>query len=203
MSVQKLFGVSALWKDDRTLFIKGNQRYHACAAMTEGDWSNAAFLFAMGADVIGVNHSSLQGDRVCIDHFSALKQGCAEIDITDCPDLGPVLFAFAAAHHGAVFTGTSRLKLKESDRSEAMAKELRKFGVNAIISDNEVIIPDHELKTPSLALFGYNDHRIVMSLAYLCSLTGGVIEGAQAVNKSYPGFFEDIAKLGVKLRYEA
>lgn len=200
---QKQFGAEIKWTSENTLFIKGGQKYTACDAVNEGDWSNAAFLYALGADVTDVNQNSLQGDRVCLEHFEALKENYLEIDISDCPDLGPVLFAFAALHHGAKFTGTRRLKIKESDRASAFAEELKKFGVNVLLGENEVIIPETKINAPSEPLFGHNDHRIVMSLAVMCAEKGGCIYGAEAVNKSYPHFFEDIKKLKVKVSYEA
>ena len=120
----KSFGVTATWLDENTLSIPGNQRYCPRDLAVEGDWSGAAFFYgmnALGADitVTGVDPDSLQGDKVCIAHMDALCAGCPEIDISDCPDLGPILFAVAAAKNGAKFTGTRRLKIKESDRAEA------------------------------------------------------------------------------------
>ncbi|MCH5198552.1 MAG: 3-phosphoshikimate 1-carboxyvinyltransferase [Oscillospiraceae bacterium] len=203
IQAQKKFGADINWLNENTLFIKGGQKYFACSTENEGDWSNAAFLYALGAEVAGVNKGSLQGDRVCLEHFCSLKEKYCEIDISDCPDLGPILFAYAALNHGGKFTGTRRLKIKESDRAAAFSEELKKFGVNAIITENEVIIPETKIKAPSQPLFGHNDHRIVMSLAVICAKTGGCINGAQAVNKSYPQFFEDIKKLKVKVSYEA
>jgi len=203
VAAQKLFGAKIVWKNENTLFIPGGQSYIPCEAENEGDWSNAAFLFALGANVKGVKQNSLQGDKTCKDYFTALKKGYCDIDISDCPDLGPILFAFAALNCGGRFTGTRRLKIKESDRAAAMAEELKKFGVKALVSDNEVMIPKSVLASPKEPLYGHNDHRIVMSLGVMCAYTGGVIDGAQVVNKSYPGFFEDLRKLKVIIRYEA
>lgn len=201
------FCVRVRWEDARTLLIPGNQKYTPAVTKNEGDWSNAAFLFALEkcgfpVSVSGVDARSLQGDRECIRYFDLLKTGYGDIDLSNCPDLGPVLFAFAALCHGGRFTGTGRLKLKESDRAEAMAAELRKFGVCITVSENEVIIPPCSVHPPGEVLSGHNDHRIVMSLALLCVKTGGSIDGAEAVNKSYPGYFEDLRKLQVKWNYE-
>ena len=84
-----------------------------------------------------------------------------------------------------------------------MAEELLKFGCKLAVSENTVTVPACEIHVPEGPLFGHNDHRIVMSLTVLCVLTGGVIEGAEAVNKSYPSFFEDLKRLKVDLLYEA
>ena len=113
-------------------------------------------------------------------------------------------FAAAAAKHGAVFTGTKRLKIKESDRAAVMAKELSKFGVSVTVYDDKVVVYPVSFHAPTEKLYGHNDHRIVMSLAVLSTLTGGEIIGADAINKSYPSFFEDLKTLGIEVEeYEA
>ena len=173
----------------------------------EGDYSGAAFfaaLNALGADVAitGLSPDSLQGDRVYADFFPRLCQGRPEIDIADCPDLGPILFAVAAAKNGAVFTGTRRLKIKESDRSAAMAQELDAFGTEVLVEENTVTINPVSFHRPTKILSGHNDHRIVMSLAVLLTLTGGKIEGAEAVQKSFPDFFSKLQSLGIQVQKE-
>ena len=80
-----------------------------------------------------------------------------------------------------------------------MREELAKLGVPVEIGENSVTVAGGMLRRPSAPLSGHNDHRIVMSLAVLCSLTGGVITGAQAVSKSYPRFFEDMRSLGIPI----
>lgn len=124
----------------------------------------------------------------------------AAIDISDCPDLGPILMAVAAALRGGSFTGTKRLKIKESDRGEAMAAELRKLGVSVTVGENEIIVGSEGLHEPSEPLDGHNDHRIVMSAAVLLTQTGGEIEGAEAVAKSFPDFFEKLTSLGIEVK---
>ena len=200
------FGVEVIWEDERTLYIKGGQTYAAKDVTVEGDYSGTAFieafnLFGGNAEVTGLRNDSLQGDRVYRDHFPALKKGDPTINIEDCPDLGPILFAVSAGLYGAEFVGTKRLKIKESDRAEAMARELRKFGCDIEVFENSVKIKKSELHTPTEILSGHNDHRIVMSLAVLASVYGGEIDGSEAVKKSYPDFFEDIAKLGIKFTH--
>ena len=105
----------------------------------------------------------------------------------------------AALCGGAVLNGTKRLRIKESDRGQAMKKELLKFGIEAEIYDNHIVVKGGVLKKPEETLNPHNDHRIAMTLALLASVTGGEIENAQCVNKSYPAFWEDIKKLGIKV----
>lgn len=204
LSALKLFGVEADWQEENILYIKGNQRYHAEEVFVEGDYSNAAFFEALNllggqVKIENLRKDSLQGDRVYEELFEALKRPGAELYLSDCPDLGPVLFAAAAAKHGGKFTGTSRLKIKESNRGEAMAEELRKFGVTAEVLENEVIVGSQGLREPKEVLDGHNDHRIVMSEAVLLTQTGGIIDGAEAVSKSFPDFFEKLASLGIEV----
>ena len=150
----------------------------------------------------GLRNDSLQGDRVYRQIYTALQNGCPTIDIKDCPDLGPVVIALAAARNGAVLTGTSRLKLKESDRGLAMAEELAKCGVPLTLEENRILVPGGMLHAPEAVISGHNDHRIVMAMSLLLSQLGGTLDGAEAVRKSYPDFFSIIKKLGIEVTEE-
>lgn len=209
LQAMRRFGVIATWKNDTDLIIKGGQRYKACKQRVEGDCSNAAFLEGfnyLGGQVTvdGVDKDTIQGDRVYKELFEQLKNSYATIDISDCPDLGPVLFAIAASLHGARFTGTKRLKIKESDRGSVMCNELSKLGVKSNMMDNEIeiIAPKDGLIVSKDILEGHNDHRIVMSLALLLSIVGGQINEANAVRKSYPSFWDDCIKLGMEVEFD-
>ena len=198
------FGVKILWQDENTIFIKGGQEYKAGKVRVEGDYSNAAFFEALnvfGGDVIidNLNPDSIQGDRVYGKMFEQLKNGTPILNVSDCPDLGPILFAVAAAGNGGIFSGTGRLKIKESNRGEVMAEELRKFGTSVKVYEDEIIIYPAEFKKPEKPVAGHNDHRIVMTAAILLTLTGGEIEGAEAVTKSFPDFFEKLTSLGIEV----
>ena len=106
----------------------------------------------------------------------------------------------ASIFHGAHFINTKRLKIKESNRINDLALELNKFGINVEEYENEVIIKKQELQKPTEILTGHNDHRIVMSLSVLLTLTGGYIQDEDAVKKSYPRFFEDLKQIGIEVR---
>lgn len=198
------FGIRADWQDEKTLKIDGNQRYTPTDMTVEGDYSGAAFLAALdtlGGDVTvtGLDPDSLQGDRVYAKHFETLLAGTPVVHIADCPDLGPVLFAVAAANNGGVFTGTRRLKIKESDRAAAMAEELAAFGTAVTVQEDTVVVFPADFHKPAVPLNGHNDHRIVMALSLLLTLTGGEIQGAEAVRKSFPDFFAKLKTLGVQV----
>ena len=204
LQAMAMFGVKATWQDEFTLMIPGNQTYQAADLTVEGDYSGAAFygaLNALGSDitVTGLLPDSLQSDKAYLEHFESLCQGKPTIHIADCPDLGPILFAVAAAKNGGIFTGTRRLKIKESDRAAAMAEELAAFGVQVTVLEDEVHVSSENFRCPDRICDGHNDHRIVMSLAVLMTLTGGQIRGATAVRKSFPDFFDRIRELGIEV----
>ena len=199
----RIFGIQ-IRQEGNTYFIDGNQSYRAQNVAVEGDYSNAAFLDALNliggnVNVEGLREDSLQGDRIYQAFFKLLEEENPVMDISECPDLGPILIGMAAAQHGARITGTRRLKIKESDRGTVMAEELKKFGICVDVMENEIIVHAGELQAPSEILSSHNDHRIAMTLASLCTLVGGTIDGAQAVRKSYPSYYEVIGKLGIQM----
>lgn len=198
----KEFGANIKRKDERTIII-GESCYDSREITVEGDYSNAAFLDAfnlVGGNVTvkGLSDSSAQGDRIYKEYFGLIEKGKPILDISDCPDLAPVLMAVSAAHNGAVFEGTKRLKIKESDRGMSMKTELAKVGCSVNVEENRITVESSPLKAPTVPISSHNDHRIVMAMSVLLSVTGGIIEGAEAVSKSYPHFFEDLKKINIE-----
>ena len=204
IKVLKDFGAAIAEPEKNFFEINGKGRLSPGEFTVEGDWSNAAFLIALSRllgtiSVSGLNENSVQGDRFSSVAFDALDGENAEIDLKDCPDLAPILFAYAAYKNGGKFTNTRRLRVKESDRANVMAEELKKFGANIKVYENSVEIERTQLKPPIVPLCGHNDHRIVMALSVLAAVLGAEIDGAEAVNKSYPDFFRVIKKAGVNV----
>lgn len=202
----KKFGVDIFYDGEHIFNIKGNQSYTPANTCVEGDFSNGAYLAGLNyggnsVRVLGLDEKSLQGDKVYKDFFNKLESGFAHVDISDCPDLGPVLFAVAALNNGGEFVGTKRLEIKESNRAEAMAKELSKLGVKVEKYDNKMIVFGADISRPTSLLHGYNDHRIVMALSILLTITGGEIDDAESVRKSFPNYFEQVKKLGAKVSF--
>ena len=190
------------------LFIKGNQNYLGINSVVEGDYSNAAFLDAfnyLGGNVYvdGLNELSLQGDKAYIKYFKTLKENdMPTLDISNTIDLGPILFVMASLLNGAKFVGTKRLQIKESDRVKCVCDELVKFGVEYEIGDNYCIIKKSNLHKPTCMISSHNDHRLVMAFTVMLSKFGGVIENTEAVNKSFPTFFDVVRKLGIEVQDE-
>ena len=204
VDVMKKFGADAV-RTDVGCMIGKNSKYQSRDYKIEGDLSNAAFLSALtfvGGDVkvTGVDPESIQGDRIYPTLFKMLKYGSSP-DVRYCPDLAPVLLALASFSGGGTLTGTKRLKYKESDRAAAMKEELEKFGIKTEIDENSVTVSG-KLHVPDAPLGSHNDHRIAMALSVLCTVTGGEIEGAEAVAKSYPHYWSDLEKLGIEVTYE-
>ena len=136
------------------------------------------------------------GSRVTF-HRSLLK--AVEIDLADCPDLGPVLIALGCFCSGTtIIRNAGRLRIKECDRIAAMQEELAKMGGTVKADGDTLTIEGCALHKPTAPLNGHNDHRIVMAMAVAALAAGqpAVIEGANAVNKSWPDFFEVIKGLG-------
>ena len=195
-------GVRVSNPDEYTLNIEGSAAFSARSTEVEGDYSNAAFFEALNCiggevTVTGLRTDSLQGDRIYREYFPLLREGPAELDLTDCPDLAPVLFAAAALCHGAVFTGTRRLRFKESDRGAVMALEMAKLGITLETEENRIIVPAGSIHAPEELLDSHNDHRIAMALSLLCTRTGGEIHCAEAVRKSFPDYWQKLQSLGI------
>ena len=198
-------GISVGRPGHETLAVPGGGRYRNGDKSVEGDWSNAAFFEALRqaghpVRITGLREDSLQGDKICREYFRRIASGGQAVDVTDCPDLAPVLMAFGAMNGGAKLTGTRRLRFKESDRGQAMAEELGKFGVTVAAGENDILVGAETPRRPAEVLRGHNDHRIVMALAVLCTRTGGTIDGAEAVRKSFPGFWDALRSLGAQCR---
>lgn len=191
-----------------------NGSFKAGDYTVEGDWSNAAFLLAMGAEVSGLELNSTQGDRKILDVLRSLGGKIteenslvrvslsdihgAEIDASDIPDLVPVICAVAATAEGTTkIFNAGRLRLKESDRIKSTVEMIVSLGGEAYETDDGITVNGKKTLTGG-TVDSFNDHRIVMSAAVASQKCENcvIINDAQAVNKSYPEFFEDFNSLG-------
>lgn len=200
----KLYGIETGFVSELELHVSGNRQYKCADVTIEGDFSNAAFLDVFNTiggevKVNGLSEDSTQGDRVYREYFAKLLAGKPTLDISNCPDLGPVLMAVAAMNNGGTFTGTRRLAMKESDRGRAMCEELGKLGIKSRMEEDEIEILKGELVPTEETLSGWNDHRIVMAVATILSRIGGSVDDAQAVNKSFPDYYDRIRRLGIEV----
>jgi 3-phosphoshikimate 1-carboxyvinyltransferase len=223
LDVMKAFGVEALNKDYKEFQVRDGQRYQARRYRIEGDYSSAAYFLASGAigggpvTVKNLRKNSAQGDKYLLNILS--QMGCSveqqketvtvsrrdelkgvSLDMGDYPDLVPTVAVVAAYAQGKTeITNIGHLKFKESDRLKLTAAELGKMGIKAEVTDNAMIV--YGGRPNGSELEAHNDHRLAMSLAIAALFAKGssVISGAESVRKSYPGFFNDLAKLGAKI----
>lgn len=221
------FGIEAHWRNEKVLEVPGGQLYRAANRTIEGDWSQAAVAVVLGAvkgniEITGVSANSLQGDKVILQILQQCgatvqwQEGClrlasnegglqspGDIDLADCPDLGPILCVLALFCQGTTrLVNAGRLRLKESDRIASMEEELQKLGAHITSTESTVTIEGgHPLASPTEAILAHNDHRVVMALAVAaaCAGIGLSIEGAEAVRKSWPGFFDGLEGVGVEV----
>ncbi|MDO4265415.1 MAG: 3-phosphoshikimate 1-carboxyvinyltransferase [Eubacteriales bacterium] len=178
----------------------------------DGDWSNAAFwlcadhLPGNALDVRGLRGLSVQGDRAVAEilkkHFhKEHAENTRTIDVSEIPDLTPALAALAVCTPGTTeFVNAERLRIKECDRISALHELAEALGAGASETASSLIIHGNARPEGGCSIDSHNDHRIAMAAAIAASACRNnvIIRGAQAVEKSYPHFFEDYRKLGGK-----
>ena len=215
IDVLRMFGI----KIERTgpeFRIPGNQRFSSPGEVqAEGDWSNAAFFLCMAAlggdvTVTGLSPDSTQGDAEIIDLLrrfgvhadsDSVQAGALagiSIDASQIPDLVPVIAVVAAAAEGETrIYNAQRLRLKESDRIQSTFNMLTAVGADAAITEDGLVIHGKK-QLEGGSVDGSGDHRIVMAAVCAACVCKNpvIIRGCQAVNKSYPSFFEDFMALG-------
>ena len=188
--------------------VPGGQKYVAQPQTeVELDWSGAAFWYAMnamGSLVMfeGLDARSAQPDRVVADLApriaSAWKGEAVDVAVSGCPDLFPALAVLAGASSGVTrFSGTRRLRLKESDRVAAMADVLKRFGVETEADEDSFVVHGGGGRFRGGSFRSFDDHRIAMAVAVGATIADDPvsIDNADCAAKSYPGFFDEFARL--------
>ena len=213
------FGISVQWEDNG-FQVKGGQHYRASEIRVEGDYSNAAFWLVAGATgsdiaVQGLDRDSLQGDRKILEILENMGASVTWSDDTvrvqgygldsvmvDCgeiPDIVPILaVAACSSEDPSGFVNAGRLRLKESDRLSMTASMLAQLGAYVQICGDKLDLYVPEGLEGDNVISGANDHRIVMSAAIAALRCEGAVKitGAEAVEKSYPDFFDVFRELG-------
>lgn len=222
INMQKMFGIQIEFnKDENTFFIPGWQKYNAQNYAVEGDWSQAAFWLAAGAlsgpvEICGLNRESVQGDRIIASYVKEMGAGLRweddllvveknnlkgiSKDVSQCPDLVPALAVLGSVAQGQTeILNAERLRIKECDRLKAIGTELRSLGAKICEGKDYLHIKGVGMLLGG-RVYGWNDHRIVMAeaIAALACEKNVVIEGHDAVNKSYPSFWQHYCELGGK-----
>lgn len=222
LSIMKAFGVSVIHENYRLFHVKGNSVYTPREYEVEGDWSGAAFLLAAGAiggSVVIDNllSDSPQADRAFLEVLDACGASvhCSgqsvsvehknlfafAFDATECPDLFPPIVALASHCKGvSEIKGVHRLRHKESDRAATLAGEFVKLGVRVTVKD-DIMYVQRAKHVDEACVSSCGDHRIAMACAIAAFGSSSVsISDSEAVAKSYPGFFDDISRLGVAVQ---
>jgi len=224
LEILKLAGIEIVNNDYKSFDIRGNQTYKPFDYTVEGDYSQVAFWIVAGiisanrdneVKCLHVNKNSLQGDREIIeivtrmganleifDDYVIVKPSKTKgtiIDISQCPDIGPVLTVLAALSEGETrIINGERLRIKESDRITSIKTELNKLGGNVSEEGDSLIIQGVKGFRGGVKVNAWNDHRIAMSLAVASTKCEEeiILEEAESVRKSYPHFWDDFVKMG-------
>ena len=185
----------------RAMRLFNAPNYHSPGrVIVEGDWSNGAFWIAAQAlgnpvEVTNLDSASAQGDRAVASLVKQLTENIV-IDTSNIPDLVPILSIVAGVKQGAVFTNIQRLRIKESDRVESTIAMIESLGGKASVVGGHLVIWGTGYTGGTVDAM--NDHRIAMAaaIAATCCTEPVTILGAECVQKSYPKFWEEYARLG-------
>ncbi|MEL7661449.1 3-phosphoshikimate 1-carboxyvinyltransferase [Acetobacterium wieringae] len=219
LDVLKSFGIVIINENDQRFVIKGNQVYTPSNYQVEGDFSQGAFWLVAGTigkqmDCCDLNVSSQQGDKVIVDILKEMggdigvgadklivkkaQTSGTIIDVSQCPDLVPILGVVGSLSKGTTtIINGERLRYKESDRLMATADVLNKLGGKVEETVDGLVIHGVDCFTGG-QVTSHNDHRIAMAVAIasICATGKIMLDGAEAVNKSYPHFWEDFTAMG-------
>jgi len=223
VDVLKHFGVNVR-KMKHTFFITGNQKYHPITINAETDYSQMSFFAVLGIvnnslEITGINYDSYQpdlqilsiidemGGKIVKNKNSVLiyksKILGKQIDVSQYPDIAPILGVLGSVASGVTkITNAKRLVMKESNRLLSTFKTLERYGVEAEMKEDSItIIGGKQLH--GNVFDSFNDHRIAMTIAIAATIADSkvTILNAEAINKSYPTFYHDLEKLGVRIKY--
>jgi 3-phosphoshikimate 1-carboxyvinyltransferase len=192
----------------------------------ESDWSSASYFFSLAAlaenatiSLSSYNESSLQGDSALVNIYSKMgvethfeenkitlvkkpnfKFESVNFDLNNTPDIAQtIVVTCLGLGIGCHLTGLHTLKIKETDRLEALRIELTKLGANISVTNDSLTLVATQSINSNVKIATYNDHRMAMAFAPLALKVPIIIENAEVVSKSYPDFWEDLKNIGFKI----
>jgi 3-phosphoshikimate 1-carboxyvinyltransferase len=224
LSLMKACGIEYKWNEDTISILP--QRYKACEQTVSADWSAASYWYEIAALSKEANillkelsFKSIQGDKVIAEfmkpfgvHSEEKKEGVliskekpkethALINFSNSPDLAQTFIVTAAAKNTSfAFTGLESLRIKETDRIQALQKELEKFNVALKENEKGAFEIEGNFQFSKDPIQTYHDHRMAMAFAPLALLNEITINNPEVVEKSYPSFWDDLKKAGFVIR---
>lgn len=217
------FGIESSWLGDK-IEIKP-QAYQSGTYTIESDWSAASYWYSFVSlsqqakvKLLGLRAQSMQGDTAIVRMMNSLgvisafeddgvvlqkipDQREVSFDFTDCPDLAQTIAVVCAVKKiPCQMSGLESLRIKETDRIDALKKELKKFKVKLRETNAGVweVRSKFQTQAEPVEIQTYEDHRMAMAFAPLCTQQDLVINDPSVVNKSYPGYWDDLRKVGIK-----
>lgn len=224
LDIMKGFGVYSKWVDNK--ISVSHQPYIPTEYTIEGDWSGASYWYSFLAistrkgylNLPRIRTYSSQGDKEIANIMYLMgvisnyepgkvkilkrdgKNSFLNLDFRDFPDLAQtVMVAAAATGITLEMTGLESLKIKETDRIAAMKQELSKIGAELLESEDMWTLKPSNKLPDRVIIDTYEDHRMAMAFAPLSQLMDVTIKDPEVVNKSYPGFWDEIRKIGIKI----
>jgi 3-phosphoshikimate 1-carboxyvinyltransferase len=198
--------------------------------VVESDWSSASYFFSIAAladdasiTISSYKANSLQGDSALVNLYQAMgvestfngnqltliKQANfnyqdVTFDLNNTPDIAQtIVVTCLGLGIGCHLTGLHTLKIKETDRLEALRIELTKLGANITVTNDSLTLAATKTINPNVTIATYNDHRMAMAFAPLAFRVPIFIENAEVVSKSYPDFWEDLKRIGFSIEETA
>jgi 5-enolpyruvylshikimate-3-phosphate synthase len=221
--VMESFGVK-VYEDENSYFVEPSE-YKPSSFVVPSDASSASFFIVLSilsgrtVKILNLKKEPIQADLeelikvldlINVKHYfdesgmqveGKVPEASLKIDLKNAPDLFPPLSVLGYKIPLEI-SGISHVKYKESNRLLSMSSELTKLGCIVDLKDDKIKIMPPKSAPENVELKGWRDHRVVMSLSVLCAAHGikCVIDGYEAVKKSFPGFFEEMKKNGLKVR---
>jgi len=208
--------------------VAGTKEIEDTKVVVESDWSSASYFYSIAAlapsgteiRLSSYRQKSLQGDSILkelyksfgvetkfedqsiiLSKLNAPRNARFEADLANAPDLAQTIAVCCfGLGMGCELSGLHTLKIKETDRLEALHKELTKLGADIEVTKDSLFLSPSSRLNPNISIDTYKDHRMAMAFAPLALKTPIYINNAEVVSKSYPDFWEDLKTLGIVIK---